>query len=346
MKTPRGKTRILVHVNRYCDRGCRHCMFDSTTEGDSMSPRLASVLPLELAMMSGEKSITISGGGEPLLWPWLDDLVWQLITDRRNKVHLITSGCRNKYDTGYRMLWYLSGIRTARIVPELSFTPYNATSEERLRFTLPLLQQINGRVTVKITSDYTSHGVVEDVATLLQDMGFERGLIAIHAEGYPLRYYRKPGREKWIEEDANLADQHFLKDWETQEEADDHAYTKRIVGVYSQSVGLIGRAKELYKGSIEKSPEFTHIQRMCPWIWWGNTGSLLTVEPDGNIYPCSSRLYGEAAAHLSLGKLGETRLYQALANREALAEKIRRRYITSEDFDLDLCETCRNDGTF
>lgn len=343
MKHPKGKIRLLIHLNRYCDRGCKHCMFATTTEGDSLSPRLASIIPIELAALSGEKSITLTGGGEPLLWPWLCHLLYSVLIDGRNKVHLITSGCRNEYDTGYRMLSILSRNRTPNLVPYISFSPYNPTSEKRLRFTLPFLMKISGRVVVKLTSDYTTHQTTETVAEILQDMGYRRDIIVVDS-GLGRGYYRKPGYEEWIVEDANLTDQLFYRE-KTEEEMGQSYYLYPHVEVYSQALLLAGRGKDLYKGTVWDSPSFTQIPRRCPTIW-NDRLDRVTLEPDGYFYPCSSTLQGEEAAHLRIGKLGEMRLSEVLARREAMAERIRRRYITLEEFDLNICETCRNDGTF
>lgn len=331
---------VTIAPTNYCDRGCAHCMCDSTASGEAIRPTIARLLPLELSMMKGEKILTISGGGEPVLWPWLPELVWELTGDWRNRdIVIVTSGCRDECDSGYRTMMRLGSIRCRRISPNISFTPYNKSSEERLRFSLPILQKISGFVAIKVTADFAQSSVTQEVLRVLDEMGYELKMLTADLH-YSDRIFRSMRRKKLVEEEVDYA-YHYLTRPTIIEEEYRKGHELDSIMISPQTLTIRGRGRSLYKGGegLLEASQFTHVPSKCSEFRKDEKETLL-IDARGGIYPCCGGLYG--VDWMKLGELGKDRLWRALGRKPEVMQEALRRFLTyPAGLEENLCDMCR-----
>jgi organic radical activating enzyme len=127
-----------------CNRGCKHCGFDSSMNDPRQSLSVCDVHQLvdEIKKMNNTFLINITGGGEPMLNNSLPQIV-ELLLDADNIAHidLTTSG---QLANDQREMRHLDEIlamdRSKKLSVRLSFNEYNPTGTER--FTNSLMRLI------------------------------------------------------------------------------------------------------------------------------------------------------------------------------------------------------------
>jgi len=338
---------LLVSPTARCDRGCSHCMYDSNVLGESISPSVLSTLPREFSRLGkGEKRFCVTGGGEPLLYPWTPKLIWEVMQDRRNWVDLVTSGCTDENDSGNRSLQLITDIfRSARLNSYLSFNVYNKTAEARVRYTLPLLRKINGLVTFKVAMSYEDRSPIEQLDGILLSMGYRPRLIEVRK---PLskRALRCLGEPEYLGELSDFSDQIYFRDNDFVDPSLEDGfcyYTQQLIRVRPQNLLIEGRAEKLAP-TFEELLKHTSIRRHCAYQR-ESRDELLSINHTGAIYPCSMDMVCPDP-ELQLGVLGETPLWKALALRKEKIAKARRRTLLSPiGISSNPCGYCCDDRT-
>jgi organic radical activating enzyme len=292
--------KILFAPTSRCDRGCKHCMFSSTMAGSDIRPILARELLLELAALRGEKKIVVTGGGEPLLWPWLFEFIWQALGDERNKVVLVTS-------------------------------------EERLRFSLPYLLRVNSEVNIKLTVDFDRHEAIHGLMSILAEERFQ--LWAVQAEqNYVHNSFLRDAT--LVEEETDLADHFLIRSCTAEEEYrygrefDIVSIRPQTLALHGR-----GRALYQGIEAPRLMRRFTSVEASCcEFTDRERNHNMLHVNEAGEIYPCEGAQFGHQA--LRLGKLGEDRLSGLFAKKQKVIAEANRRYFTQPGFDPNPCVIC------
>jgi MoaA/NifB/PqqE/SkfB family radical SAM enzyme len=333
---------IIIVPTARCDRGCRHCMFDATPYGESISPSILSSLPREIRRLGpGEKTICITGGGEPLLYPWLPELVSELFRDRDNLVNLVTSGCRNEQDTGYRALEEItSNIRGSKLQIHLSFNAFNPTSEERLRFTLPLARKLNGHVTIKVALSYADTSPIATIDSVLTSMGYKDSIKVVVGKRSALN----ASDSNSLAEYSDFSDSLYFRenDFDPSDPWQGYShYGSQIVTVEPHNLRFEGRLDSIVD-DFDEIFEHTSLKPRCPFLH--DEDEALLIDSTGCIYPCVMVLPSNDRS-LAIGLLGETPLWEALRARENMLTKMRERVFRNGKLHSNSCGYCCDNRT-
>ena len=339
---------VLVMPTARCDRGCSHCEFDSGTLGESISPSLLSTLPREFGRLGpGEKHFCITGGGEPLLYPWTPKLIWGVLQDRRNWVDLVTSGCVDEDDTGYRSLEIITdAFRSARFRTYLSYNAFMPKADERLRFTLPLLRKINGLVAIKVAMSYLDRSPMERLQSLLEEMGYGNRII-MPERALSRRVMERITEEKYLSEFADFSHTVYFRENDFTDDGSLNdgfcSYEKHLVSVKAQTLLIEGRADKLAP-SIEDLMQHTSPRKRCNYLR-GGCSQFLRIDYTGAIYPCALET-PKPNPLLRIGMLGEIPLWEAMSRREEVLERARERvFLSPTGFHSNPCGYCCDDRT-
>ncbi len=309
--------KITVRVTGQCNRGCPDCYDDARMrkfpKEFSATQESALISEVESLVLHRVKVLVhITGGGEPLLYARLARLITRLL-EAGTEVTFTTSGC-----TGFEKenltdkvnLSKLSEIQSPALGPILSTKVTLPKWQEKFRYSVVKLAQINGFVTVRQT-DYGDYQLLVH----LTGLGFkwvERDAIG----PMPPAFYRKdlivPG------EDSRVS---FFQN--------DEGITLQVI---SHRVIRTGRAKRNDRATAQNVS-------MCPYLE-RRARPYLDIWPNGAIYPCF--IIGPEIQELSLGTLGEIGLEEALLG-DNFEERKRRFEKASPGTDC-ICDRCRDTG--
>ncbi len=314
-----------------CDRGCPMCSWDSKPKGVSMSSEMLDELASQILRIPGKKAVFYSGGGEPLLHNYLPIVVKKLLADEECIVNITTSGCKNKEDTGYSVLEQISRIRNPRLSVRFSFPAFSLReASSRLKFTLPLIEDISTVTWMNIVIDWDGSKIAEKTRRkyqrVLRSLGYVCGVDDREIRGQIKKLGFKMShpavlnlRERWGEWPLGIKEPVVTMDRGKLGVSAGYLVELEVGEVHSE----FGRARRI--------PILPEDKTIIPKGYCCSLTefSVLQIRTDGSIYPCEIQI-PEGVESLSIGKFGEINLAIALQRAQLAKRQMRARHFRSE----------------
>lgn len=309
---------IYAYMTTSCDRSCRHCAFGATKRGMHMSEEVACLVAERFTAVPAELEphAVLTGGGEPLLSPLTVPLAEYLATVPQLLSQVATSGCLNEEDTGFDQLERLSVLRSSSFIPMVSYSAFNPSAADRVRFTLPYLREISGRTTILFTAGPNRTSKWQ-LLELLDEMGYglEEAWVDVSDLGTPIlsrpAYSIYGPRGLGICPGVEILDELKLGSG----------------GVFTE-----GRGQRL------GSAAYRHCH--CAAMENDPSEAELFIGVDGEIYPCPNYRFN---TRLSLGNIRDIDFVEAYALRESRLAKARMSVLTSRRNSSAICRLCLQD---
>lgn len=328
MKIPVGFT---VFPTERCNRGCKHCFTRSTEEGNTIAPKTLKQWARKVAKLDWPVEVTLTGFGEPILYPWLPELVTLLLSNPNQPIQmtLVTSGCLNQNDTGFEVLEELVLHADPRLRFNLSFSTYNSSLAERLRFTIPLISEVGSRLLIQFTWDIYDQVTPLQLDKLLGELGYQLRLSKVRPQASftVLDHALRRVPEDW--ESGKEAFGLYLSYFGIREYVNEEG---NVVIVRPQTLGIEGRAADNNLNILDDEPSIA--QGPCCHLWPDET---LYIGAEGFYLPCPAQHHREL---LSLGAIDRTDIAVALGKQAQVKRVLASRWLSFTGITEDRCENC------
>lgn len=181
------KLYLSIDATQRCNRGCIHCFSMANAKGSDFTVMMAQQLVDSILREGYERiQVTITGGGEPLMNPWLPEIVETLFRGLGNRLSylgIVTSGVLpedgEEEDRFARLINLDFPKREKRILVTLSFNCYNPTFSRRLTHSLEMLHSARCRfIGFNVVFGYermkeTHERIIDALESLRRERGFK-----------------------------------------------------------------------------------------------------------------------------------------------------------------------------
>lgn len=283
----RQRARITIHTTTRCNRGCRHCSFDSNMRnGTDFDCSKTEKLLKSLENIHLKANFCLTGGGEPLMNEQLPDITKIILASPITKsVSIVTSGFLNDVVEKNRLANIIENNNEEKIGVCISFHSHSSNYLQRFRNTLEFLIETKLKyIDIKVTIDRHDRYLHDELEEVLEKFDFfpllvdYRDLMRRRMEYFE----RKINGEEYFDflEDsayllfcwyANPKRKGILHNWYPDTEK------VRVILVTTQLIQPRGRAKKL------PDHAFSYATPDCPIYFFDGHKINLGINPNGSI---------------------------------------------------------------
>lgn len=346
---------ITLDATSKCNRQCQHCGMDANTENVSHFTLRMTELLIEELNKYEKAEISITGGGEPLLNPYLPKIIDKFREKLGKKLYfnIITSGALLSETKEMGRLKRILKRHGSDKVMELvaSFNLFNPTFPERIRNTLLLAAKSSNlrRFTIKLC--FSIENVLETHVKL--DETFDKMRQDCEAAMDPYLVFSYPASGKFVVPEYGVEDDFFsAKQW-----SEFYMEVRKIVA-HTYPSTYIMRMFEFPRNLFLYVAPFPLIKRgrgknikgkghppNCDVILNGDyfrrtRRHEIHISSSGYLLPTCSCPRSE---EMSFGKIGETPLIEAIKKIDLFGNETRKHLLADQRiFPRDnLCEICK-----
>lgn len=334
---------LNIYATTGCDTGCGHCSQNSSMQNQvHFTPELAEKLISDLDKKNQEVVFIITGGGEPLLNPYIVEILDIFIQyDGTDTIHLITSGFLEKEVLRKKRLGEIIGLNKSKekLIIHQSFNLYHPSFSERLQNMTSFMLENRLQSSVFTETCISIENAEDTLST-------EKSILKALALKNGYSFYALPINQVLGESKFPLDSSAPIR-FETLCFLYTKAYlsnTYYVIKKPSGGEGLVvfSMPKPLEKSGRGKYLPDSGLARVVCTPMLDSDDSSLIIAPDGSVYP-DCGCYPEEL--MRLGKLGVDNIFDMIDKKLEFSSQIFRRFLANKklcQFETDeVCLICK-----